>query len=356
MLTKYIQLMNTIKSDFGAINGDKVELFTLKNNNGIEVKITNYGATITSIVVPNKEGKLENITCGFDSLDGYFSEEYKANSPYFGCTVGRYCSQIKDAKFTLNGQEYQLSDNCGDNNLHGGAVGFDKRIWVAEIIENNNEPSIKMSLKSAHLEEGFPGNVEVSVLFTLTSSNELKIEYSATPDQDTPIALTNHTYFNLNAFSSTVENHIAKVHTSKRQVMDETGAGTGEVIDVSGKADDLTQGKKIGDVHTAINDGFEHFYVFDNADFKLQEVAKITSENSGRSLTVSSSEPCMLLYTGKYTSDEIKRENGEQYGKYRGFCCETHRYQNGPNIANSPKTITKAGEEFTSTTIFKFGW
>ena len=129
--------MNTIKSDFGAINGDKVELFTLKNNNGIEVKITNYGATITSIVVPNKEGKLENITCGFDSLDGYFSEEYKANSPYFGCTVGRYCSQIKDAKFTLNGQEYQLSDNCGDNNLHGGAVGFDKRIWVAEIIENN---------------------------------------------------------------------------------------------------------------------------------------------------------------------------------------------------------------------------
>ena len=348
--------MKVSQSIFGTFIDQETHLFTLENNNGMLVKITNYGATVTSIIVPNSKGELENIACGFDTLEGYFGEEYKANSPYFGGTIGRYCSQIKDAKFTLNGKEYQLAANCGDNNLHGGVVGFDKRVWNAEVVDNNNEPSVKMTLSSKDLEEGYPGNVEVSVQFTLTANNELKIDYNATPDQDTPLALTNHTYFNLNAFSSTVEDHIVQVNTSKRQAMDETGAGTGEIVNIEGEADDLRKGKKIGDVHNEINDGFEHFYIFDNTNSDLQEVASIKSKESGRSLTVTTTELCMLFYTGKYTSDDIKRENGEQYGKFRGFCCETHRYQNGPNIEGSPKTITKAGEEFKSTTIFKFGW
>jgi aldose 1-epimerase len=347
--------MNIYKTLFGSFQNQNIDLYTLKNSNGMSVKITNYGATITAISVPNSKGEVENIACGFDKLDGYFSNEYVDNSPYFGGTIGRYCSQIKDAKFSLNSKEYQLSANCGNNNLHGGTVGFDKRIWNAEVIEGN-QSSIKMTLTSKDLEEGYPGNVAVSVLFTLTANNELKIEYKATPDQDTPLALTNHTYFNLNAFSSTVEDHIVQVNTSKKQVMDDTGAGTGEIVNIEGEADDLRIGKKVGDVHTQINDGFEHFYIFDNANSDLQEVAFIKSKQSGRSLTVSSTEPCMLLYTGKYTSDDIKRENGEQYGKFRGFCCETHRYQNGPNIEDSPNTITKAGEEFKSTTIFKFSW
>ncbi len=343
------------KTLFGSFQNQDIDLYTLKNSNGMSVKITNYGATVTEISVPNSKGEVENVACGFDTLDGYFSKEYVANSPYFGGTIGRYCSQIKDAKFSLNGKEYQLSANCGNNNLHGGNVGFDKRIWNVKTIEGN-QPSIRMTLISKDLEEGYPGNVQVSVQFTLTANNELKIDYNATPDQDTPIALTNHTYFNLNAFSSTIEDHIVRVNTSKRQVIDDTGAGTGEIVNIEGEADDLRIGKKIGDVHTQINDGFEHFYIFDNANSDLQEVASIKSKQSGRSLTVSSTEPCMLLYTGKYTSDDIKRENGEQYGKFRGFCCETHRYQNGPNIQDSPNTITKAGEEFKSTTIFKFSW
>lgn len=347
--------MNIYKTLFGSFQNQNIDLYTLKNSNGMSVKITNYGATITAISVPNSKGEVENIACGFDKLDGYFSNEYVDNSPYFGGTIGRYCSQIKDAKFSLNGKEYQLSANCGNNNLHGGTVGFDKRIWNAEVIEGN-QSSIKMTLTSKDLEEGYPGNVAVSVLFTLTADNELKIDYNAIPDQDTPLALTNHTYFNLNAFSSTVEDHIVQVNTSKKQVMDDTGAGTGEIVNIEGEADDLRIGKKVGDVHTEMNDGFEHFYIFDNANSDLQEVAFIKSKQSGRSLTVSSTEPCMLLYTGKYTSDDIKRENGEQYGKFRGFCCETHRYQNGPNIEDSPNTITKAGEEFKSTTIFKFSW
>lgn len=343
------------KTLFGSFQNQNIDLYTLKNSNGMSVKITNYGATVTEISVPNSKGEVENVACGFDTLDGYFSKEYVANSPYFGGTIGRYCSQIKDAKFSLNGKEYQLSANCGNNNLHGGTVGFDKRIWNVKTIEGN-QPSIRMTLISKDLEEGYPGNVQVSVQFTLTANNELKIDYNATPDQDTPIALTNHTYFNLNAFSSTIEDHIVRVNTSKRQVIDDTGAGTGEIVNIEGEADDLRIGKKIGDVHTQINDGFEHFYVFDNANSEIQEVASVKSKQSGRSLTVSSTEPCMLLYTGKYTSDDIKRENGEQYGKFRGFCCETHRYQNGPNIEDSPNTITKAGEEFKSTTIFKFSW
>ncbi len=345
--------MSIKTTEFGVFNGENVQLYTLSNSNGVQVQITNYGATITTLEVPNSKGIVENIACGFDTLDGYFGKEYVENSPYFGGTIGRYCSQIKNSKFTLNGKEYNLAKNCGENNLHGGATGFDKKIWNVESVSDN---ALKMSLLSKDLEEGFPGNVQISVVFTLTESNEVKIDYSGLPDQDTPLSMTNHTYFNLDAFSSTVESHIAQVNTNNRQVMDDTGAGTGEVIDITGKPDDLTKGKEIGDAHLGMGDGFENFYVFDNPNFKLKEVANVRSEESGRKLTVLSTEPCMLLYTGKYTSDAIKRENGEQYGKYKGFCCETHRYQNGPNIANSPGTITKAGEKFKSTTIFKLEW
>lgn len=342
--------MATSKSTFGNYQNQDIFLYTLSNDNGMEVKISNYGATITSLVVPKKNGELQNIACGFDALEGYFSETYKGNSPYFGSTVGRYCSQIKDSKFTLNGKTYQLADNCGDNNLHGGVVGFDKKVWSAEVIDKS---SIRMSLKSKDLEEGFPGNVDVSVVFSLNNNNELSIDYSATPDADTPLSLTNHTYFNLSGFSETVENHIAQVNTDKRLAMDNTGAATGEIVNLEGEVDDLRAGKRIGDVHDAMGDGFEHFYVFDNPNEALKHVASISSKEGGLTLDVSTTEPCMLLYTGKYTSDELTRGNGEQYGKYRGFCCETHRYQNGPNIPGSPKSITKAGDTFKSKTVFK---
>jgi aldose 1-epimerase len=343
-------IVNT--SNYGVYDNQEIDIYTLKNKHGVEVKITNYGATITSIVVPNSKGKLQNIACGFDTLEGYFGKEYLENAPYFGSTVGRYCAQIKDAKFVLNEKEYPLTANCGTNNLHGGVKGFDKRVWNAAPLAS----SLKMTLFSEDLEEGFPGNVEVSVEFTLTDANELKIQYQGVPDQDTPLSLTNHTYFNLDAFSNTIESHHVQVNTSKRQALDATGAGTGEIVDVTNKSDDLTCAQRIGDVHQKMGDGFEHFYVFDTTAQELQELAHIKSEASGRALTVYSEEPCMLLYTGKYTSNALRRENGEQYGKYMGFCCETHRYQNGPNIENSPNSVTKSGKEYKSTTIFKFSW
>lgn len=347
--------MKTAQNEFGVFKDEKVQLYTLKNDKGIEVKITNYGATITSIKVPSKDGAIDEIACGFDTLEGYFSEDYKANAPYFGSTVGRYCSQIKDAKFSLDGKEYQLAKIVGDNNLHGGKVGFDKKIWKVKPISDNTA-QIQMELRSADLEEGFPGNVDVQITFSLTNENELKIDYKALTDADTPFTITNHTYFNLSGFKDTVEAHSAKVFSDKKQVWDETGAATGDNISVIGASDDLRNGKVIGDVHSAMGDGFEHFYLFEEKGFKLEKVAEIKDPKSGRSMEVVTTEPGMLLYTGKYTSNDLKRENGLQYGKYRGFCCEAHRYPNGPNIANSPKSILKKGETYESTTIFKFKW
>lgn len=347
--------MKTTATRFGELEGKEVQLYTLENENGMVVKISNYGATITSILVPNKKGVVSEVVCGFDNFEGYFSPAYQANAPYFGGTVGRYCSQIKDAKFSLNGQEYQLAKIVGENNLHGGKVGFDKRIWkVLPII--SDAAQVEMKLRSEHLEEGYPGTVDVSIKFTLTNENEIRIDYGATTDADTPFTMTNHTYFNLSGFGENVEGHTVQIHSDKKQVWDETGAATGENISIAGAADDLRDGKTIGEVHQAMGDGFEHFYLFEEKGFNLDKVAEIHEPKSGRTLEILTTEPGMLFYSGKYTSDELRRESGLQFGKYRGFCCETHRYPNGPNIPDSPKSILMKDEKYDSTTIFKFGW
>ncbi|NIJ45865.1 aldose 1-epimerase [Wenyingzhuangia heitensis] len=348
--------MKTTVSKFGTYQGQDIELYSIKNNNGVEIKISSFGATITTVNVPNDKGGIENLACGFDQFENYFSKVYTDNAPYFGGTVGRYCSQIKNSKFSLNGKEYPLAVNCGENNLHGGVVGFDKKVWAAKVINTDTITGVTMSLISKDLEEGFPGNVNVAVTFTLNDNNELSINYTATPDQDTPLALTNHTYFNLNGFTTSIEGHNVKIKASNKLAMDDTGAAPGEVVNLNGEDDDLRTSKIIKHVHTAMNDGFEHYYIFDKEAFQLEKVAEISSNVTSRKLEVSTTEPGMLFYTGKYTSDEIQRENGQKFGKYKGFCCETHRFPNGPNIKNSPKSITKAGEEFKSTTIFKFSW
>lgn len=347
--------MKTTTTNFGELEGKEVHLYTLRNDNGITVKISNYGATITSIIVPNKSGKPDEIVCGFDTFESYFSKIYQANAPYFGGTVGRYCSQIKDSKFTLSGKEYQLAKIVGDNNLHGGKVGFDKKIWFVKPI-SMEAAKLEMQLRSGDMEEGFPGNVDVIVSFTLTNENELKIDYTANTDADTPFTITNHSYFNLSGFSETVEEHTVQIHSNKKQVWDSTGAATGENVSVIGAVDDLQNPKKIGGVHQKMGDGFEHFYLFEDKGFDLSKVAEIKDPQSGRSLEIYTTEPGMLFYTGKYTSDDLKRESGQQYGKYRGFCCETHRYPNGPNIPDSPKSILKKEDTYNSTTIFKFKW
>jgi aldose 1-epimerase len=344
--------MKVSQTEFGIHNNTPVTLFTLSNDNGMEVKITNYGATITSITVPTASGERDQLVCGFDTFENYFSKEYIKNAPYFGCTVGRYSSQIKDATFVLNAKVYELAKNCGENNLHGGKEGFDKKIWKAEI----TNASIKFSRVSAAFEEGFPGNVTICIFFSLSDNNELSVRYSATTDADTPLSLTNHTYFNLSGFRSDIQNHTVNIKAGHKLSMDETGAATGDIENLDSKVDDLRETKTIKSVHEAMNDGFEHYYVFDKNNFELEKVADFTCDETNRSLEIFTSEPGMLLYTGKYTSDTLQRESGEQYGKYRAFCCETHRYPNGPNILNSPKSITKSSEHYESETVFKFSF
>lgn len=348
--------MNAQTSNFGTHKGKAIFLYTLENDNGMIVKITNYGGTITSIIMPDKNGEKNDVVCGFDTLEGYFSEDYKANAPYFGSTIGRYTSQIKDSKFMLENVPYDLVKNCGENNLHGGIDGFDKEIWDSNIFENDEGLSVEMHLLSKDMEEGFPGNVQVRVVFLLTNKNELSIRYQATTDKKTPLSLTNHTYFNLSGFNSSIENHHVKVFASKKLEMDETGAATGVKVALYGEEDDLRSTTLIKEVHDKMNDGFEHYYIFDKYSFDLEKVAEFSCDESGRSMEVTTSEPGMLFYTGKYTSDSLQRESGAQFGKYRGFCCETHRYPNGPNIDGSPETFLKVGEEYTSATIFKFSW
>ncbi|WP_366182515.1 aldose epimerase family protein [Flavobacterium ovatum] len=348
--------MQATKSNFATHNNQEIDLFTLTNDNGMTVKIMNYGATITSISVPNQDGTRDELVCGFENFDNYFSESYTSNAPYFGSIVGRYSSQIKNSKFSLNGKEYALAANCGANNLHGGVVGYDKKIWHAETIQTEAASVVKMSLLSNHLEEGFPGNVVVQVWFSLNNANELSIKYQANSDADTPLSLTNHTYFNLSGFSDSIESHSVQVHAGKKLAMDDTGAATGEIVNLDGQQDDLRTTQTIKEVHTKMNDGFEHYYIFDKNNFELEKVAEINCPSNGRKLEISSSEPGMLFYTGKYTSDAIVRETGEKFGKYRAFCCETHRYPNGINMENAPNCITKAGETFESETVFKLSF
>ena len=313
----------------------------------------NYGATITSIQVPGTDSFPVSLACGFDNFEGYFSKTYKDNSPYFGCTVGRYCSQIKNLGFELNGEYFRLANNCGANSLHGGAVGFDKRVWAGEVLEPSAGVGVKFSLHSEDMEEGFPGNVEASVMFVLNEANEILMEYNAASDKDTPLSMTNHTYFNLSGFKNDILSHSVSVFSSKKLELDETGAATGVIVDVEDRMDDLRSGEIIRDVHARLGTGFEHFWVFDEFGDKLLPIAEVTDMESGRVLQVESTEPCMLFYTGMYTSDELARENGDAFGKYRAFCCETHRYPNGPNINGSPGSITKANEPFKSKTVFR---
>ena len=341
--------MEIVKSKFGEFEGQQVDQFEMKNKNGMTVKIMNYGATITSITVP-VSGKPMEVACGFNRLEDYISKDYIDNAPYFGCTVGRYSSQIKDARFTMDGQDFKLAANAGKNNLHGGEKGFDKRLWKA----TQREDGVSMRLESANLEEGFPGYVSVEVSFSLTEQNELVISYQASADQKTPLSLTNHTYFNLSGFHENIENHSAKINTDKLLELDDSGAATGKVLKVGNTHEDLRDGKRIGEVHQQMGDGFEHFYVFDNPESALKHLATVKSGSTPLSLEVHSTEPCMLFYTGKYTSDKLSREEGIRFGKYRAFCCETHRYPNGPNIKNSPGTFTVADTPFTSQTVFRF--
>ncbi|WP_271765154.1 aldose epimerase family protein [Aquimarina algiphila] len=346
--------MKIEKTNFGNFEKDIVSLYTLSNNNGVVVKIADYGATITSILTPDAKGNVREITCGFENIEGYFSEEYKNNAPYFGGTIGRYASRIHEGKFRLEDEEYTLAGNDRGNHLHGGIQGFDRRMWqIDESTEGENEVLLALTLHSGHMEEGYPGNVNVKARFTLNNNNELIISYHAETDKATPISLTNHSYFNLSGFKETIHNHKVTIHSEAFLEGDEKGVPQGNKIEVVDRPEDFRKGKLFSKALNQMETGFDTYFLF-KKDFQLKKVASIEHFKSGRAMDVLTTEPGMLFYSGYFTSDHLKRENGDQYGRYKAFCCETHRYPNGPNLDIAPKAITYPRDPYTSKTIFKF--
>ncbi|VGO16380.1 Aldose 1-epimerase [Pontiella desulfatans] len=344
--------MSITQVPFGSVDGIDVDLYCLENANGIIAKITNYGGIITSLIVPDSRGGRADIVCGFDTLEAYFSEAYKANSPYFGCIVGRYAARIKDAQFSVDGVQYPVAANDGTNHIHGGIKGFDKCVWNAEVEGNK----LKLSLVSPEGDEGYPGQVEVTVVYSLTDENELVIDYSATTEKATPLSLTNHTYFNLGGFQEQILETEAMIVSDKLLTVDETNVQLGEEFPVAGTVWDYNRPKPFSAVFEEKEMGFETYYIFSKPVGAFAKVAEFYDSTSGRKLEVQTSEPSMLMYTGFYTSDELKRESGDQFGQFRGFCCETSRYPNGMNIEGAPDSITWPGEIYSQKTVFGLSW
>jgi aldose 1-epimerase len=346
---------NVSVEDWGKLpNGENVKLYTLRNQTGMTVKISNYGGIITHLTAPDRHGAFADVVLGYDSLSGYLK-----SSPYFGALVGRYGNRIAKGKFKLDDSTYTLAVNNGVNHLHGGTKGFDKALWKTEII-NNSEPAIRLQYTSSDGEEGFPGNLSVSVTYTLTHKNELKIKYEATTDKKTVVNLTNHSYFNLNLVESDILSHVLAINADSLVAVDSTLIPTG-IIAVKESPFDFRVLKPIGqDIKDFRNEqianggGYDHCWILNKKTTPMILAATATERFSGRRLDVLTTEPGLQLYTGNFLTGDIVGKNGKTYGKNGGFCLETQHYPDSPNQKNFPSVVLKPGETYYSETIFRF--
>lgn len=342
------------KATFGKTNdGKSVKIFTLTNSKGTEAKIINYGGRIVSLKVADKNGKFEDVILGYDDLNGYLSDNF-----FFGGIIGRYANRIAKGKFSLNGKEYMLAKNNGENHLHGGVKRFDVLVWTAKSLANKTGAVLELTHFSKDGEEGYPGNLSVKVVYTLTENDELKMEYSATTDQDTVINLTNHAYFNL-AGSGTILNHILKINADKFTPTDSGSIPTGELREVAGTPFDFRVGKTMGKQIDEANEqlkfgsGYDHNWVLNKKPNEFSLAASVEEPNSGRVLEVLTTEPGIQFYAGNFLADG-KGKGGKIYNKREGFCLETQHFPDSPNQPKFPTTVLKKGEKFASTTIYKF--
>jgi aldose 1-epimerase len=342
------------KADFGKTSdGTAVELYTLKNSKGMTAKIMTYGAILVELHVPDRQGNSKDVVLGFDSLDPYLK-----GHPLFGAVVGRYANRIAKAQFTIGGKTYQLAKNTGKNHIHGGPKGFDKVIWKAGPFQNavTKVAGVKLIYNSPDGENGFPGNLRVVITYTLSEDNELRIDYEATTDQDTPINLTNHSYFNLaGADSGDVLGHELQLMADNYTPADDELIPTGEIAPVKGTPLDFTRPTPIG---ARIKDlpktsGYDHNFVINGGGQALAPVAKVHEPKSGRVMEVLTTEPGVQLYTANHMRN-LAGKGGAVYGKHQGFCLETQHYPDAVNKPQFPSPILKAGATFKSATVFKF--
>jgi aldose 1-epimerase len=346
--------MKITKSLFGKTNeGAEVDLFTLANDNQVTVKITNYGAIITSIVTPDKNGELANIACGFEKFENYISPEYLGSYPYFGCVCGRCCNRIDKGKFTLEGKKYSLAVNNGPNHLHGGLIGYDRRLWTAETLDENNKVGVKLSLLSPDMEEGYPGNLKVTCTYTLNNNNELTIEYTAETDQTTIVNLTNHTYFNLTGGKEQILNHELEL-TAKTFTKLEGAIPTGEILPVKGTPFDFLIKKKLGKDIVGLADGYDLNFVLDNVEGELVNAGNLSEETSGRMVEVFTTQPGIQLYTG-YWIPELTIDGKKKFGSYSGVALETQHFPDSVNKPQFPSVTLVPGQKFYEKTSYIFG-
>ncbi len=345
------------KQDFGkTAQGQPVELYILRNKNGVEAAITNYGGIVVSLKTPDAKGLLADVALGFDSLDGYLKEH-----PYFGAIVGRYGNRIAKGKFTLNGKEYTLARNNGENSLHGGLQGFDKKVWSARTESADGRQVLTLNYTSKDGEEGYPGKLDVTVVYTLTDDDDLHIDYTAASDQDTVANITNHTYFNLaGEGSGDILGHEISINANRFTPVDAGLIPTGELKSVEGTPFDFRNPKPIG---KQINDddeqikrgkGYDHNFVIDHGSNALAPAAKVTDPKSGRVLEVWTTEPGVQFYTGNFLDGTIIGKSGTPYQQRYGFCLETQHFPDSPNQPSFPSTVIKPGTPYKSTTVWKF--
>lgn len=343
---------NDFKED---IDGKGIQLYVLKNKSGIEISFTNYGQRLVSLIAPDRNGKLEDIVLGYSTL-----KEYQSNSGYFGATIGRYGNRIAKGAFEIDGITYDLAKNNNGNHLHGGDTGFESVVWDVDSVSQN---FIRFKRTSPDMEEGYPGNLDVSVEYTLTDDNELRIEYLASTDKKTHVNLTHHSFFNLKGEGKdTVNEHIIQIHSSAITAVDNNLIPTGELMPVSGTPFDFNIPKSIKSgldqdhVQLAIGGGFDHNYVLDHARTNtdgLVYAAKVKEPISGRVLEVFTNEPGIQFYGGNFIDDDLGKK-GNVYKKRGAFCLETQHYPDSPNNDSFPSTILEPGQEYNSVCVYKF--
>ncbi len=347
----------TEKTSFGKTpDGQNVDLYTLTNQNGMQVAITNFGGIVVRIQTVDRQGKTDDVVLGYDSLDGYVND-----TAYFGAVIGRYGNRIALGKFTLDGARYTLARNNGENSLHGGIKGFNKAVWQAREMAVEDGPSVELTYLSKDGEEGYPGNLSVKVLYTLTDRNELKIDYTATTDKKTVLNLTNHSYFNLNPAGSDVLQHLLMIQADKFTPVDAGLIPTGELRSVAGTPFDFRKPTAIGarieqeDEQLKVGKGYDHNFVLNRKGKGMELAARVVEPTTGRVLEVLTDEPGVQFYTGNFLDGTVRGKGGKAYGRRSAFCLETQHFPDSPNHPKFPSTELKPGEKYQTTTIYRFG-
>ena len=336
-------------------NGRAVPLFTLTNAQGAVATITPYGGTLTALQVPDRHGRLGHVVLGFDDVRGYQSPAFRAANPYFGALIGRYGNRIKNGRFSLDGREYQLCINNGPNSLHGGTRGFDQRLWTAAPAPAPEGPALTLTYHSPDGEEGYPGNLAVAVTYALTDANVLVIDYLATADQPTPVNLTNHAYFNLSLGTSPdVLAHKLELAADRYTVVDADLIPTGELRPVAGTPFDFTTPQAIGARIAQVPGGYDHNWVLRGGPGP-HPAARVYDPASGRTLTVTTDQPGVQLYSGNFLDGSLVGRGGVGYGRHAGFCLETQHFPDSPNQPAFPNTVLRPGETWRSRTAYAFG-